>query len=136
MTGRQALNDFLQNNPENITGLSAMTDAEVLTELQQTETYERKQVSGAEIYNAIDPTEFAGLSSAQQSRVRDVFSLGDRIDVSQGTNARAVLLNAFPGGGTTVSNLQEVVQETRTIAQKYGIGDGVTERDIAYVRAW
>lgn len=60
---------------------------------------------GSQIYNAIVPSEFQTLTAAQQQLVRDVFGLGDQIDVSAGTNVRTVLLSAFGAGTQTRANL-------------------------------
>src|SRR4051812_35443993 len=71
-------------------------------------------VSGAGIYNAIVPSEFTALTAANQQLVRDVFGLGDRIDVRSGTNARAVLLNAFGAGTVTRTNLAALVTQQQS----------------------
>ena len=69
----------------------------------------RSNLSGSTVFNAIVPSEFAALTADQQRFVRDVFSLGDTVDVGPGTNAREVLLNAFGAGTTTRENLVDAV---------------------------
>lgn len=66
-------------------------------------------LTGAQIYNAVVPSEFQALSAAQQVLVRDIFGLGGNIDVNTGTNARTVMLNAFGAGTTTRTNLAALV---------------------------
>jgi hypothetical protein len=69
----------------------------------------RGNLTGSAIFNAIVPSEFTALTADQQRFVRDVFSLGDAVDVGPGTNARTVLLDAFGAGTTTRDNLIEAV---------------------------
>lgn len=52
------------------------------------------------LFNAIDPTEFAALSAANQQRIRDILGMGT-VDASTGTNARALLLSVFAAGSAT-----------------------------------
>lgn len=81
---------------------------------------ERETLAGAEIFNAIDPAEFSALTAGQKQLVRDVFGLGDTIDVQPGTNTRQVLLNAFGAGTTTRANLVGVAQKTISRAEEIG----------------
>jgi len=78
------------------------------------------------IYNALDPAEFVGLTAAQQQRVRDLFGMGT-VDVSSGTNARAMLVSIFGAGTATRAALVAVVQSYENKTQPWwqaSIADG------------
>lgn len=103
-------------------GYAGMSDQAAADSLNTPDrTIEVSSVSGSAIFNAIDPPEFVALTNAQEGFVRDVFSLGDEIDVSTGTNARQVLLDAFGGGTTTRANLAALVQRTVSRADELGL---------------
>ena len=130
----QALKTELTTDPLG-RGYAGMTNTQVVTSLRTANrTVERRSVSGSQIYNAIVPSEFSALLATQQQLVRDVFGLGDTIDVRTGTNVRAVMLAAFGAGTTTRANLIALVQETVSRAAEIGLGD-VREGDVARARA-
>ena len=130
----QALKTELTTDPLG-RGYAGMTNTQVVTSLRTANrTVERRSVSGSQIYNAIVPSEFSALLATQQQLVRDVFGLGDTIDVRTGTNVRAVMLAAFGAGTTTRANLIALVQETVSRAAELGLGD-VREGDVARARA-
>ena len=130
----QALKTELTTDPLG-RGYAGMTNTQVVTSLRTANrTVERRSVSGSQIYNAIVPSEFSTLLATQQQLVRDVFGLGDTIDVRTGTNVRAVMLAAFGAGTTTRANLIALVQETISRAAELGLGD-VREGDVARARA-
>jgi len=81
----------------------------------------RSNLSGSTIFNAIVPSEFAALTADQKQFVRDVFSLGDAVDVGPGTNARTVLLDAFGAGTTTRDNLVAAVTVNITRAEELNL---------------
>ena len=130
----QALKTELTTDPLG-RGYAGMTNTQVVTSLRAANrTVERRSVSGSQIYNAIVPSEFNALLAPQQQLVRDVFGLGEAIDVRTGTNVRAVMLAAFGAGTTTRANLIALVQETISRAAEIGLGD-VREGDVARARA-
>lgn len=115
-------------------GYASMTDAQVAADLNTAyRTRERTSLSGSEIFNSIVPAEFAALADSQKQFVRDVFSLGDSVNVSTGTNARAVLLDAFGAGSTTRTNLAALVLESISRAQELELWT-ITEQDVGRVR--
>lgn len=115
-------------------GYAAMTDQQIAADLNtRYRTVERDSLSGSEIFNAIVPAEFAALAAADKTLVRDVFGLGDAVDVSTGTNARAVLLSAFGAATTTRSNLASAVNELVSRSTELGLS-AVTAADVARVR--
>lgn len=96
-------------------------------------TRERPTVTGAQIYNALDPAEFTALSAANQTKVRDIFGLGGDIDVRTGRNARVVLLSLFGAATATRAALAALVQEPCSRAVELGLGT-VTPSDVADAR--
>lgn len=95
---------------------------------------ERTSVKGSEIYNAIVPAEWSALTNANKELVRDVFSLGDFIDVSTGTNTRTVLLNVFGAGTATRTNLANLVKTTISRAEELNMGEPVGDGHVASAR--
>ena len=117
-------------------GYAAMSDRAAADSLnaQDRSGGERGTVRGSEIFNALVPAEFAALSAEQQQRVRDVFALGDEIDVRGGTNTRQVLLNAFGAGATTRTNLAALVDRQQSRAEELGL-PRLHHLDVAKARA-
>lgn len=121
MADIDALAAELANDPLG-RGYSGMTDQQVADDLNTAyREIIRSNLSGSTIFNAIDPTEFGGLSDQQKQFVRDVFSLGDAVNVGEGTNARTVLLNAFGPGTTTRDNLVAAVTVNITRAEELNL---------------
>jgi hypothetical protein len=117
---------------------ASMTDAQIATAINTntvTTQLSPMQVNGAQIYNAIVPAEFTALSTAQQQLVRDVFGLGDGIDVSAGTNARTVLANAFGAATVSRANLLAMTALTQTIAHSLGFSS-VNDQEVLAARKW
>lgn len=103
-------------------GYSSMTDQEVANDLNTSyREVIRSTLTGSSIFNAINPSEFEALDDQTKQFVRDVFSLGDAVDVDEGTNARAVLLGAFGAGTTTRDNLVAAVTQTQTRAEELNL---------------
>lgn len=116
------------------TGAYSANDETAANQLNATNrTREKSTISGAAIYNAIVPSEFSALSAANKELVRDIFGLGDNIDVRQGTNVRTVLLAVFGAGTTTRTNLAAAVQESCSRAIEL-FGESVTPSHVADAR--
>ena len=99
-----------------------MTDREAVDDLNTAyREVIRSNLSGSTIFNAIVLSEFAALTADQQRFVRDVFSLGDAVDVGPDTNARTVLLDAFGAGTTTRDNLVAAVTVNITRAEELNL---------------
>lgn len=106
-----------------VTGAYSANDVTATEQLNAlNRTRERASLTSGEIYNALDPTEFSGLSAALKELVRDILGLGG-VSIASGTNARAVLLQAFGAGTTTRTNLVAVVNEPISRAQELGLGE-------------
>jgi hypothetical protein len=117
---------------------AGMTDAQIATAINTntvTSQLSPLRVNGADIYNAIVPSEFQALSTAQQQLVRDVWGLGEGIDVSAGANARTVLANAFGAATTSRANLLALATVTQTIAASLGFSL-VNDQEIKAARKW
>lgn len=115
-------------------GYSSMSNADVANDLNTSyRSVTKNKLSGSVIFNAIVPAEFSLLSDTQKQVVRDVFSLGDSVDIGPGTNARIALLGAFAAGTTTRANLINAVSAPATRAQELGLGR-VRGTDISYLR--
>lgn len=115
-------------------GYAGMTDIEAADNLNVADrTVNRSTLSGSEIFEAIDLTEWKGLSADAQARVRTVLELGDSIQVGPTTKARAFLLDAFGAGTTTRTNLVALVQQTVSRADELGLGF-VRPGDVQFAR--
>lgn len=117
---------------------SGMTDTQIAAALNTntvTEQLSPLTVSGAQIYNAIVPSEFAALTDAQKQSVRDVFGLGDGIDVSVGSNARLALATAFGASTASRANLLALATVTQTIARSFGFS-AVNDQEVKAARKW
>ena len=127
---KAALRAELQNDPlgRGYAGMSVGQKENSLNTVDRPAP-DKDHVSGSQIFNAIVPGEFSALLTTQQGLVRDVFGLGDRIDVRAGTNARQVMLNAFSAATTTRANLIELVTTLQSRAQEL-LGTGVTVTDV------
>lgn len=129
-----ALATELTTDPEGI-GYSGMSNQEAADALNvANRPAARETLSGADIYNCIEPSEFTALTDAQKQIVRDVFGLGDSIDVRAGTNTRAALLAIFNGGSTTRANLIAKAQTTIPRWQEINLGSPVGDGHVASVR--
>lgn len=129
----QALKTELTTDPLT-RGYGSMGDEEAANSLNAVNrTREKPTLRGSDIYNALVPGEFTALQAAQQARVRDIFLLGDSIDVRAGTNVRAVLLSVFAAGSQTRANLIAAATEPASRADELGLGF-VTPSNVADAR--
>ena len=116
-------------------GYATMTDQEVADSLNTADREViRSTLTGSTIFNAIVPSEFAALSADMKQFVRDVFSLGDAVDVGPGTNARTVLLDAFGNGTTTRDNLVAAVTFMQSRAEELNLLGRSPEIGFAHVQ--
>lgn len=106
-----------------VTGAYSVDDQAAADELNAANiTVERESLSGSAIYNTIVPAEFSALDASQRQQVRDIFGLGDSIDVRTGTNVRTVLLDLFGPASQTRTNLVALAQESISRAAELGLG--------------
>ena len=71
-------------------------------------------LSSAQIYEATVSADFQGLNDAQKAYVRDVWGLGENVDVSPGSKARAVYVAIFGAESATITALQAMLTESIT----------------------
>jgi hypothetical protein len=129
----EILNSELTVDPRGI-GYLGLSNADAAMAFNLPRNVERDYLSGSEIYNAIAPTEFTALADPQKQLVRDIFSLGDVIDVRTNTNVRAVLLAIFNAQSTTRANLAAAIATQKSRPAELGILEA-SESDVARARS-
>ena len=128
-----SLKDEITNDPLT-RGYAGMTDAQVADSLTNTidRVVTKQFISGSEIFNATDDTEYSALTDAQKS-AWDALCAIDQIDTVSGV-AKAREAELFGGGTTTRTNLLAIRNETVSRAQELGLGN-VNEGDVRQARA-
>ncbi len=112
------LKEEIIDDPESI-GYAVMTDQQVLDSLQAvTRPQDITSVDSADIYDAIDPTEYGGLTDADKGILSDIFSLSE---VRVQGNTRTALLAIFGAGTATRTSLQALTTELISRATEIGI---------------
>jgi len=105
-----------------IIGYAAMNDTQAAASLNTANRPVNVQtLDGAQIYEAIDATEFAALLTTKQEVV-DIIHLGPNILVAPGSKARARLAAIFGGGSATVTALAALGTKTVSRATELGLG--------------
>jgi len=91
----------------------------------------RTSMSGSEILNAIDKTEFNALTAANKQLVWDLLHLGtlNPFGIEAG-----LFVDAFGGGSTTITSLAALRKESISRGEELGLGI-VTEGDVEIARA-
>lgn len=117
----------------NVPLYGGMTDQQVADELNALDkTTVRSTVSGSEIFNATDDTEYAALTEAQKS-AWDALCAIDTINTSSGV-AKAREAELFGPGTATRTSLLALKNQTQSRAQQIGVGT-VDAGDIKHARA-
>ncbi len=131
----QILHDELAGDPLS-RGYTAMTHAEAAADLNTAYRVRLlNHLSSAQIYEEIVSSEFQALTDAQKVYVRDILGLGEGVDVQPGSQARAVMIQVFGSGSTTLANLAAMLQVSISRANELGLGSvtpGDVERALAY----
>ena len=121
-------------------GPGPMSDQEATDDLNTSyRTRNRTSMSGDEIAQAADPTEFNALDDGSQNNTADVKShwlaLCGRTTIDPFATANVELvISIFGSGSTTVSNLNAGRVESITRAVELGLGS-VKSRDVGYARS-
>lgn len=126
-----AIRAYLDANP---TTYSALSDAEVAVALATPSVVRvRASMTGSEIMDATDPTEFNTKTDAQKSQWLALCAV-DNIDPGDGKLARNLAVSIFTGGSTTVATLATARLETvsPSVAEGFGV---VTTTDVIGARA-
>lgn len=101
-------------------GYSGMTDAEVAESLNTANrTRNKTTMTGSEILNKIDPTEWNSLTDAQRQTVWDIVHLGT---INPFGIEATLMVNIFTGGSTTITALAAARVESISRAQELGLG--------------
>jgi len=107
---------------------SAMSDVQFQTSII---TVDRPNpltlMSAGDIFEAIVPSEFQGLTNSEQTRVDRILGLGAEIIIGPGNSPNAVqeLLNTFGVLSTTVTNLSALRDQQQSRAQEIGLPDPI-----------
>jgi hypothetical protein len=115
----QVLRDEIQGDPLG-RGYSGMNAAEILADL--TTAYRdrnRISMSGSEILNAVDSTDWNGLDATNKQAVWDLVHLGT---LNPFGVESTMLTNVFGGGSTTIAALNAARKETVSRAVELDIG--------------
>ena len=107
-----------------VRGYSGMTDAQFLTSLTAADRINaRTTMSAGEIFEQIDPGEFAALNNTQTARVDRVLGLGAQVIVGPGNNHQAVqeMIAAFGGGSATMVALAALRDQLFSRAEEIGL---------------
>jgi len=106
-------------------GYAAMSDLAVATLLNDDTTGRTVQVptlDSVQLYEAIDTAEFDALTAAQKVDIDRLYGLGVGIDITAGSKARAVLVNAFGPGSASRTAILAIVVKAVSRAEELGIG--------------
>lgn len=89
----------------------------------------RNDVQAKEIFNSIDPTDFAALSSLQLQKLQFVLSQGS-LDAT-GSNLKTLFVGVFSGMQNTINNINALVSRVGSRAEVlFGAGTVVGFNDI------
>jgi hypothetical protein len=126
-----ALKNEILNDPLAL-GYAGKTDAQVaalINGASRPTTCARTIVRADEVYEAIDATEWAAASAANQQSIKDLLAMG-QVNAA-GTRTRAVFAAVFAAGTTSRANLLALTSlpVARTRAQEI-FGDVVAAGDV------
>ena len=93
----------------------------------------KASMSGQELLESTDSTEFAGLSDAKKSQWL-AFTSNSSINPEAGGVAQSIVVDIFGGGSATVTALASLREETVSRARDLGFGQ-VTPGDVEYARS-
>lgn len=81
----------------------------------------RDNMTGSEVMDATDPTEYNSLTAAQKDQWLALCAV-DNIDPGTGKLGVAIVTDIFPPGSITLNNLQLARQRTISRAEQLGLG--------------
>lgn len=103
-------------------GYAGMTNAQIVASLNTADRDRWVALSASEIFERIDRSEFAALTSGDQARVDRILSLGVDIQTSPGSQARDELLAIFGAGSNTIGSLAAFANQHISRGQEIGWG--------------
>lgn len=103
-------------------GYSGMTDQQAADSLNTVNrTRLRTHLSGSEIYEALDVSEFQSKTADQKQYIRDIIGLGGSVAVDANSKARTVLFAIFAAGSNTRANLTTIATVNISRATELGL---------------
>lgn len=130
----QALYTELSTDPLS-RGYASMSALEAANDLNTVyRTRQLTTMSGAQIYEQVDITEFGNLTDVQRQEVWDIVHLGEAINVAAGSKARTRFIALFGAGSDTITALAAELTEDISRAAELGLGI-VTQGDVEAARA-
>lgn len=125
------LSDELTSDPLT-RGYSGMTDEAAAADLNISyRSRNRTSMTGSEVLNAVDTTEWVGLTDAQRQTVWDVVHLGD---INPFGVEQTLMINVFGGGSDTITALASARITLVSRAIELGLGS-VRAGDVQRARA-
>jgi hypothetical protein len=101
-------------------GYAGMTDEQVAVDLNTVYRERNKGIlTGTQVLNAINKTEFLALSPTKQERIWNVLHLGE---INPFGIEAAIFVDEFGGGSTTITTLQALRKESVSRATELGLG--------------
>ncbi len=98
---------------------AAFADFALITAV--TRTVNVDTLSGSQLFEAIDDTEWQTLTADQKGDIQFVVSLGDNIQISPGTKARTMLARALSGKAASLAALGVLGSKLVSRAEELGI---------------
>lgn len=126
----QTLTDELVNDPLGLVYVSTADGnwqdevnaaADLVTLTTPNRVVDVDTLSGSQLFEAIDDTEWQARTADQKSDIQFVVSLGDSIQISPGTKARTMLTRALSGATNSLNNLSALGSKTVTRAEELGL---------------
>lgn len=117
----QALKAELTNDPAEL-GYAGKSDAEAAALLNaRTRTGVTPSITGSQLFEAIAPGEYNGLTAEQKANLRAMWAM-PTIDITPQSNGRAMLLALFGSQSTTRANIVTLATSSVSRAQEIGLG--------------
>jgi len=114
-------------------GYSGMTNLQAADSLAVADrTLSRETLDAWEAFQAVDETEWGGLSNAEKAQIKELFGMG-AIKARQPSRAVDWIVAAFGGGSQTVTNLKALRDTTVNRGVELGLGN-VREGEVAMAR--
>lgn len=128
----QALKDELTNDPDT-KGYDTMTMDQKIASLNTQDIPQNvSNVSGSQIYDAIDQAEFETLIDNDRVKVDRITSIEGTVSILPGSRARVALTNVFNQGGTPISLAALGAMQTRNVS--WGANNGYGKIGVGYIQ--
>lgn len=134
MADYQILADELAIDPLG-RGYSAMSDVEAADDLNTAYRDIWIPLLSAQIFEAVDSSEFQALNNLGKERVDRILGLGAEIQTVPGSKARAEMVAVFGSGSDTITNLIALAKRFQTRSNELNWGrNRCTTADVNYAR--